>query len=78
MAYSVLNLEVVGLSSLDKIKSGIGINKIGWDSAMPLAGSYHAGDIIYNTRTALGGATGWICIVDGSPGLWTTLPETVA
>lgn len=77
MAYSVLNLEI-GPSSLDQIKSGVGGCKIGWDIAMPVSGMFHAGDIIYNSNPASNGPTGWICTVDGAPGLWTTLPETVA
>ena len=77
MAYSVLNIET-SKSSTSNITSAIGINKIGWGSAMPLAGSYHAGDIVYNTAIATGKPTGWICVADGSPGLWVSLPETVA
>jgi len=77
MAYSVINLEV-GPSSLGQIKSGVGGRKIGWDTEMPIVGMFYAGDIIYNSNPASNGPTGWICIADGAPGTWTTLPETVA
>lgn len=77
MAYSVINFEQ-GPSSLDKIRGGVGGCKIGWDIAMPAYGDYKPGDIIYNSAVATGGPSGWICVVAGSPGTWTTLPETVA
>lgn len=51
---------------------------IGWDTKPPLAGAWVAGDRIYNPAPVSGGSTGWICKTSGSPGLWVTLPETVA
>jgi len=77
MAYSVINLEV-GPSSLDQIKGGVGGYRIGWGSALPYEGNYQVGDTIYNINVISGGPTGWICITSGNPGIWTTLPETVA
>jgi hypothetical protein len=50
---------------------------VGWSDVMPMAGNWLAGDILYRPTPAAGTATGFICIEAGSPGLWTTLPETV-
>lgn len=44
---------------------------ISWyDSAIPTAGIYAKGDVIYNTAPAIGGNLGWICTEAGSPGTW--------
>ena len=86
--YAVVQGEVLTINPLDgavidTFLAGdpgqvVGPCKIGWDDSMPVSGSYQAGDRIYNTTAYSGGPTGWICEKDGNPGLWTTLPETVA
>jgi len=86
--YAVVQGEVLTINPLDgavidTFLAGdpgqvVGPCKIGWNDSMPVSGSYQAGDRIYNTTASSGGPTGWICEKDGNPGLWTTLPETVA
>lgn len=51
---------------------------IGYADAMPIPGTWLAGDILYKPQPVSGGPTGFICLTSGTPGLWTTLPETVA
>jgi len=36
----------------------------------PTSGSWTKGDIIWNTEPAPNSSVGWICISDGSPGIW--------
>jgi hypothetical protein len=37
-------------------------------SAIPVAGRYYQGDIVWNTNAAAGGAPGWICTTSGGTG----------
>ena len=47
------------------------IDPISWhDSAIPTAGTYAKGDVIYNTAPTAGGYMGWTCTVAGTPGTW--------
>lgn len=41
-------------------------------SSTPSAGTWHVGDIVYNTAPASAGYIGWVCTVAGSPGTWKT------
>ena len=36
----------------------------------PTAGSYNAGDIVWNSEPKINQYAGWICVQAGSPGLW--------
>lgn len=36
----------------------------------PTSGSWRLGDRVYNAAPAAGGKLGWVCVRDGSPGLW--------
>ena len=86
--YAVVQGEVLSINPLDgtvidTLLAGapgdvVGPCQICWGDSMPVSGTYQAGDIIYNSYPVSGGPSGWICIKDGNPGLWTTLPETVA
>ncbi len=51
-------------------------HKVAWDSAAPTAGSWRAGDVIWNTAPAAGGATpnGWRCV---STGTFSTIAPAV-
>lgn len=40
--------------------------------ASPSSGNYAKGDIVWNSDVTTGGHIGWVCIVSGSPGSWTT------
>jgi hypothetical protein len=80
MPYSVLSLE---RGTITNRRTGVNSSSKGpcqicWGNSMPVVGVYQAGDIIYNSAPASGGPSGWLCTADGNPGLWTTLPETVA
>jgi hypothetical protein len=50
----------------------------GLAAAPPQSGWWLAGDILYSTNPSPNSPSGWICTATGSPGLWTTLPETVS
>ena len=43
--------------------------------AIPTLGSWKRGDRVENTTPIAGGIPGWVCIANGSPGLWR--PESV-
>ena len=86
--YAVVQGEVLSINPLDgtvidTLLAGdpgqvVGPCQICWGDSMPVGGTYQAGDIIYNLAPASGGPSGWLCMKDGNPGLWTTLPEMVA
>lgn len=40
------------------------------DRTYPTAGSYNAGDIVWNSEPRINQYVGWICVQAGSPGLW--------
>lgn len=40
------------------------------DVAAPSTGSFRKGDIVWNSNPVEGGIVGWVCVMDGSPGLW--------
>lgn len=46
-----------------------------YSNAIPIAGTYEVGDIIWNTSPVLGGALGWICIASGAVGTWVQFGE---
>lgn len=39
-------------------------------TAAPSAGSWTAGDVVWNTAPAAAGRIGWVCVTSGSPGTW--------
>ena len=39
-------------------------------SAIPTEGSYRVGDIVWNDKPKPTGYVGWVCIKDGTPGVW--------
>lgn len=41
-----------------------------YSTSAPSAGSYEAGDVVWNTSPVLGGVIGWVCVTAGSPGAW--------
>jgi hypothetical protein len=36
----------------------------------PMAGAFNLGDIVWNSNPQQGRYIGWVCIKEGSPGLW--------
>lgn len=40
------------------------------DSSYPIAGSYNAGDIVWNSEPKINQYVGWVCVQSGSPGIW--------
>lgn len=40
-------------------------------TAAPLTGEFRKGDICWNQEPTLAGYVGWICLVDGTPGVWS-------
>jgi hypothetical protein len=38
----------------------------------PTTGNYVQGDIVWNAQPRAGGTVGWICVRDGTPGIWKT------
>lgn len=53
----------------------IGVNKVLFGAAAPVAGAHVQGDICYNTGAAVGQPVGWICTVAGTPGTWQAMPN---
>lgn len=37
---------------------------------IPTEGNYRLGDIAYNTKPQPTGYVGWVCVIEGSPGVW--------
>lgn len=48
----------------------------GWGTAVPIAGYYAVGSIIFNSSPTLGGVFGWVCITAGTPGTWAVISPT--
>jgi hypothetical protein len=42
-------------------------------AAAPTVGTWAAGDRIWNTSPAAGGAPGWVCTTGGAPGTWKAM-----
>lgn len=41
------------------------------DAAFPTSGHYTVGDIVWHSQPASGRFIGWVCVTEGSPGLWS-------
>ena len=50
-----------------------GDNIVTMRNSAPTAGTWKAGDIVYNGTPTAGTARGWICTADGTPGTWITM-----
>lgn len=46
---------------------------IGFAAAAPVAGTWQAGSIVFNTGVATGQPEGWRCTVTGTPGTWEAM-----
>ena len=44
-----------------------------YDTAIPSFAAWGAGDRIWNTAPAAGGAPGWVCTTAGTPGTWKAM-----
>jgi len=67
----------VGVSNIDSDVSLSTSGAIKFDgrkmengAAAPTAGVYAVGDIVWNTNPTPTGYVGWVCIRDGTPGIW--------
>lgn len=45
--------------------------RVTFGSAAPTAGTWTAGDVVYNTAPTVSGTIGWVCTTGGTPGTWT-------
>lgn len=45
-------------------------NKVSYGTTAPTSGIWKKGDEVRNTNPTAGGYMGWVCITDGSPGIW--------
>lgn len=45
------------------------------DNVPPSAGRWNRGDIVWNDKPIAGGFVGWICVGEGTPGLWKTFGQ---
>ena len=43
--------------------------------AEPISGSYRVGDVIWNSHPQPSGHVGWICVREGTPGVWKTFGQ---
>lgn len=39
-------------------------------SVVPTSGTWKQGDVVYNSKPAINGEIGWVCITSGNPGTW--------
>lgn len=46
--------------------------QIWWNTAAPVAGTWVAGDRIFNAAPAIGQPKSWVCTVGGTPGTWVS------
>ncbi|WP_274471568.1 MULTISPECIES: right-handed parallel beta-helix repeat-containing protein [unclassified Paenibacillus] len=42
----------------------------GWAAAAPVSGTWKRGSILWNAQPSVLSPTGWICVSDGTPGVW--------
>jgi hypothetical protein len=42
-------------------------------AAAPTTGAHAQGDFIRNSKPVAGGVYGWVCVADGTPGVWKTI-----
>ena len=69
LGVGVANIESdVSLSTSGPVK--IHGRKMENGAAVPTAGVYAVGDIVWNTNPAPTGYVGWVCVRDGTPGIW--------
>ena len=69
LGLGVTNLDAdVSLSTSGPIK--IEGKKMQSGSSAPSNGSYNLGDIVWNNNPQPTGYVGWICIREGTPGIW--------
>jgi hypothetical protein len=68
-----------GDSSITNIVGGAPIfifqgnnQKMARSGAIPSAGTWAVGDIIFHTTPIAGGVIGWVCTTAGTPGTWKT------
>jgi hypothetical protein len=40
------------------------------DTQIPVRGSFKKGDIVWNSNPVSTGYVGWVCVTDGTPGIW--------
>ncbi len=58
----------VDLHVAGSVKFGNRLQRV--DRSPPTAGSYNAGDIVWNSEPKINQYVGWICVQAGTPGLW--------
>ena len=59
------DIETAGPVSFEGKRFEVGV-------AAPTSGSYRLGDIVWNSQPRPTGYVGWICVKEGTPGLWKT------
>ncbi len=52
--------------------------RIGSALAVPTAGTWAKGDVLFNRNTAAAGSPGWACTTAGTPGTWKTMAAVAA
>lgn len=58
----------VDLHVAGSVKFGNRLQRV--DRSSPTAGSYNAGDIVWNSEPKINQYVGWVCVQAGTPGLW--------
>lgn len=58
----------VDLHVAGSVKFGNRLQRV--DRSYPTAGSYNAGDIVWNSEPRINQYVGWVCVQAGTPGLW--------
>jgi parallel beta-helix repeat protein len=67
-------LETSKLPASPEVQGSI----LGAASAIPTAGTFRAGDIIFTAAPSAGGTIGWVCTTAGTPGTWKTFGNITA
>jgi len=72
-SYSILPFGAGGIAAADN--SGTSVPAPRWYSgtAIPTAGTYNAGDVMYNATPGLGSPLAWMCWSGGTPGSWSAV-----
>lgn len=59
-----------------KVGTSSVMRRIEFASAVPTAGTYNIGDLVYSTAPTAGATIAWICTTGGTPGTWAAFGQS--
>lgn len=78
VAQDAFEIQVAEAQTNNTILPVYPVQKVAYDTAIPTAGYWTQGDIIWNTAPSAGGAPGWMCVTSGIPGTWKAMANLAA